>query len=70
MLTTILCYDNITVSKIRFVKIDTTKKKREVTIMKIFGYCRISTRQQSIERQIRNIKAEYENAIIITEVYT
>ena len=38
--------------------------------MKIFGYCRISTRQQSIERQIRNIKAEYENAIIITEVYT
>ena len=38
--------------------------------MKTYGYCRISTRQQSIERQIRNIKAEYENAIIITEVYT
>jgi len=35
-----------------------------------YGYCRISTKQQSIERQIRNIKAEYNNAIIVTEVYT
>lgn len=38
--------------------------------MCIYGYCRISTKQQSIERQIRNIKAEYNNAIIVEEVYT
>ncbi|MFQ9298999.1 MAG: recombinase family protein [Clostridia bacterium] len=37
---------------------------------KIYGYCRISTKQQSIERQIRNIKDLYPNAVIIEEVYT
>lgn len=36
----------------------------------IYGYCRISTAKQSIERQIRNIKAEYKDVIIIEEVYT
>lgn len=35
-----------------------------------YGYCRISTKKQSIERQERNIKAEYPNAIIIREEYT
>jgi DNA invertase Pin-like site-specific DNA recombinase len=38
--------------------------------MCIYGYCRISTKQQSIERQVRNIKAEYNDAVIVTEVYT
>ncbi len=38
--------------------------------MKKYGYCRISTKKQNIERQIRNIKAEYPDAIIIREVYT
>lgn len=37
---------------------------------KIYGYCRISTDKQSIERQHRNIKAEYPKAIIVDEVYT
>lgn len=37
---------------------------------KVYGYCRISTRKQSIERQERNIKAEYSNAIIFKEAYT
>ena len=37
---------------------------------KVYGYCRISTRKQSIERQERNIKAEYGNAIIFKEAYT
>ena len=37
---------------------------------KCFGYCRISTRQQSIERQIRNIKSAYPTAVIVTEAYT
>lgn len=38
--------------------------------MKIYGYCRISTNKQNIERQIRNIKKEYPNAIIVQEAYT
>lgn len=37
---------------------------------KIYGYCRISTRKQSIDRQIRNIQAVYPNAIIVKEVFT
>ena len=36
----------------------------------IYGYCRISTRQQNIDRQIRNIKASYADAVIIQEAYT
>lgn len=36
----------------------------------IYGYARISTKQQSIERQIRNIKALAPAAIIIQEAYT
>ena len=37
---------------------------------KIYGYCRISTQKQSIERQHRNILAEYPSAILISEVFT
>ena len=36
----------------------------------IYGYCRISTPTQSIDRQIRNITKEYENVHIIKEAYT
>lgn len=35
-----------------------------------YGYCRISTRQQSIDRQIRNIKDQHPESIIIEETYT
>lgn len=35
-----------------------------------YGYCRISQKKQSIERQIRNIKNEYPDALIIEEAYT
>lgn len=38
--------------------------------MQIYGYCRISTPQQNIERQIRNILATHPTAHIIREVYT
>lgn len=38
--------------------------------MCIYGYCRISTKQQSIDRQIRNIKNEYDTAVIVTEAYS
>lgn len=37
---------------------------------KIYGYCRISTRKQSIERQERNILKEYPYSLIIKEVFT
>ena len=37
---------------------------------KVYGYCRISTKKQNIERQERNIKEEYPGAIIIKEEYT
>ena len=35
-----------------------------------FGYVRISTPQQNLQRQIRNILAEYPQAIIIEEIFT
>lgn len=38
--------------------------------MCIYGYCRISRRTQSLERQIRNILSEYPNACIIKETFT
>ena len=38
--------------------------------MSVYGYCRISTPQQNIERQVRNITAAYPTAHIVREVYT
>lgn len=38
--------------------------------MSIYGYARISTAKQSIERQIRNIEREYPSAVIVQEAYT
>ncbi|BAK46750.1 site-specific recombinase [Clostridium sp. SY8519] len=37
---------------------------------RIYGYCRVSTKQQSIDRQIRNIKKEFPEAVIMQEAYT
>lgn len=36
----------------------------------IYGYCRISTGKQSIDRQIRNIKSAWSDAVIVEEIYT
>ena len=36
----------------------------------IYGYCRVSTKQQNIERQIRNIQASYPSATIVQEKFT
>ena len=36
----------------------------------VYGYARISTRKQSIERQIRNIKGIYLDAVVLKEAYT
>lgn len=38
--------------------------------MSIYGYCRISTPQQNIERQERNIKTVYPDAVLVSEAYT
>ena len=38
--------------------------------MCVYGYCRISKKSQSIDRQIRNIKEEYPNSVIIQEAFT
>lgn len=38
--------------------------------MKKYGYVRVSTMEQNIERQIKNIKAQYPEAIIIQDEYT
>lgn len=36
----------------------------------VYGYARISTMKQRIERQIDNIKQAYPDAVVITEAYT
>ena len=36
----------------------------------IYGYCRISSNRQSIDRQVRNIKKEFPEAIMVEEVFT
>lgn len=38
--------------------------------MCVYGYVRVSTLKQKVERQIANIKKEYPNAVIIDESYT
>ena len=38
--------------------------------MKVYGYARISRKQQNIERQVRNIKAAYPEAVIVQEAFT
>lgn len=38
--------------------------------MTVYGYCRISTNKQNIERQVRNILSVYPKAVIIREIYT
>ena len=38
--------------------------------MKIYGYCRISTQKQKIERQVRNILKDFPETMIIQETFT
>ena len=37
---------------------------------KIYGYARISRKEQNIDRQLRNIRAAYPDAIMVQEAYT
>ena len=36
----------------------------------IYGYCRVSTPKQSLERQEKNIKSLYPEAIIYSDTYS
>ena len=36
----------------------------------IYGYCRISTTKQNIERQIRNILSQFPQAVIVKEIFS
>lgn len=38
--------------------------------MCLYGYCRISKKSQSIDRQVRNIKKEYPDSVIVQEAFT
>lgn len=57
----------MTVVKLTNIKIDTMKGNN---MGKVYGYARISRKEQSIERQIRNIKSAYPDAVIVQEAYT
>lgn len=37
---------------------------------RVFGYARVSTREQNLERQVYNIKSVYPDAVVITESFT
>ncbi len=37
---------------------------------RIYGFCRVSTAHQNIERQVRNILEKYPKAIVVKEYYT
>ena len=45
-------------------------QKNTSSAPKVYGYARISTKKQSIARQIDNIKSAYPDAVIIEEVFT
>lgn len=47
-----------------------TNTAKEVTEMKNYGYARISTKTQNIERQKRNILAACPDAVIVEEAFT
>lgn len=46
------------------------KLEKAGEIMAIYGYCRISTAKQSLDRQQRNIQSIYSEAQILKEIYT
>lgn len=42
----------------------------EIRSMTIYGYARVSTPTQNLERQVRNIRAEYPEVRVVSEAYT
>ena len=60
-------HDIFEVSKQMMVKYNTKRYRRSHME---YGYARISRATQSIERQIRNIKAAFPDAVIVQEIFT
>lgn len=58
-------YGNMGLSKLTIVK-----SEMEIIIMKQYAYVRVSTRTQKLDRQIKNIKVQYPDAIVIQEKFT
>ena len=58
----------ISVSNSTMVRFDTERKVN--AMCKVIGYCRVSTKHQNLDRQIKNITAAYPNATIYKEAYT
>lgn len=61
----------IIISKIRFVNLDRKSRKLYLDTLPYgkgskmqYGYCRISTKKQSIDRQIRNISSAFPDAYV------
>lgn len=60
----------IIVSKLTNDSFNTNNTERVLNMCKVYGYARISTQTQNIERQIRNIKEYDGTAVIYAEAYT
>ena len=58
------------VSKLTNDSFNTNYTERVLNMCKVYGYARISTQTQNIERQIRNIKEYDDTAVIYAEAYT
>lgn len=67
---TILSLYDFIISNLATLRIDTITERKSEKMNKIYGYCRISTIKQKLERQIDNIKKEYPSATIVEEKYT
>lgn len=44
--------------------------KGDTSMCKVYGYARISRKEQNIDRQVRNIRAAFPDAIMVQEAYT
>ncbi len=70
----IYSYDIFITQKGKKIEVATLRNKHIKDALKklskTYGYCRISRPKQSIDRQIRNIKAEFPDAIILAEAFT
>ena len=60
----------IIVSKLTNDSFNTNYTERVLNMCKVYGYARISTQTQNIERQIRNIRKYNDSAVIYQEAYT
>lgn len=63
-------FDTLYIPNLTTVRFVHETERSDSCMGRIYGYCRINTQRQNIERQIRNIKAVYSDALIYQEAYT